>query len=817
MDILKFDQIKERLISDIRRDSLIPVIGSGFSRNCTTRNGGRVPAGEDFQKHMLDAIKKESDFTDDEFKEIENGSLSEVSTYYNQIVSPSERREYLRKNLTDVILDNPDRKAFLNLDWQYIYTLNIDDAIENNSGFSRVVYANREFNSEMLLEGNCVLKLHGDAQDIITYADSACQIFDKIQYVTSIDKNKALLARLRHDCEYQNIIYVSCSLKDEMDLSYASQIPGISKTNRYYCHVGQLSKANKISLERYKITCCIEFDNYDEMYRLLTTAFNEAKSIRVDELTNYCGRPIERLDSGYDINVPYLLQGKSPSSTKEFITIPNFFTSRTLTRVIISNMPKYTLQFLRGQGCTGKSYIGFELMQQIKDRDVYMFESKDSLSYKAFLDLLSRKNQFVFFDYKSLGIEQIEHLIQHIPDLNENNISIVLVVSKSDRDLPGIIKYSSQKGLLDSGLVTFLDLPNSFSENELQELNAKLVKSSLGVFDGGKSIVDNILFTSKTLSVENKYEQISPVIDNDRYIVSLIILAIKRKVSSKVAVEFDIENELEDQCKKAAPLIEKDCTKGYEISPDENSPIKYVLNASFWLCDYLSNFIKDKSHYRSVIVAFQKIVKSIIGLYGVPELSYTEKNAPYKDFILFDNITSVFGKDSNLYFIKDIYEALNDDLATDPNYLHQRSKCFIRLADISKKEDDKQKYLNKALRDANTAYSIFYQRYEKNNNEKVFISASHAIYTKALCLCHLCVLCKFRDVSMNSLALSTLVDALQSPFNVYEKPDKDRYNYGDDIMLFASRIIQEKKTIDQDNQNLIKELFSLLRSKKVRD
>lgn len=817
MKKVKYIQIKERLTNDIKRKSLIPIIGSGFSRGCITENGGKVPSGQDFQIHMLEEIKKTSQFSKEEYEEIEGKKFSGISTIYNEneIVPSNQRRLYLKRNFTKVILEKPEQKSFINLDWQYIYTLNIDDAIEKNSIFTQVVYANREPNEEVFQENKCVIKLHGDVSDIITYSDSVCEIFDEVQYATSIDKNKALLTRLKHDYEYQNILYIGCSLEDEIDLVYASHIPSVSATNRYFCHVGPISKVAEINLKKYGITYCVEFENYEEMYNSLVASFQEAQKVQTNELTNYCSRQIIKLGSGFEKNSPYLFQGKSPSADNNFLTIPSFFIHRKITETIIKNMSTYTLQILRGQGCSGKTYIGIELTQLIRDRDVYLFETKDGLSDNAFYDMLSRSNLLLIFDYRSLSQDQIEYLIQHVSDLHEKNDNVILISSKSDRDLPSILNYSSNKGTLDEKLVYIVDLPNMFSKEETQELNMGLVKSSFGVFDEKKSIVDNILSVSRSLTVENKYSQISPKWDNERFVISLLLLAIKRKITSKEAVEFGIEKELEEQCEKATPLIEKDYSKKYEITPKENSPVKYVLNASYWLSDFLSNYVKDSVHYSIVVLSFQKIIKSIIALKGTPKLCYTEKNAPYKDFILFDNITNVFKDDSTLFLIKDIYVALNDDLSTDPNYLHQRSKCFIRLSDVDKDTTKKEEYLNKALRDANAAYSIFDKRYNEYHNDKVFISASHALYTKALSMCHLCVLRNYVDKEMNTLALDTLILALKSPYNIYANPKIDRYNYGDDVFKFFTKVLNDKSCVNSNKQSEISELFRLLKNRKT--
>ena len=58
MEFVTFDCARDSILNDIRRHSLIPIIGSGFSRGCRTKRGGTVPSGEDYKKYMLDQIKK---------------------------------------------------------------------------------------------------------------------------------------------------------------------------------------------------------------------------------------------------------------------------------------------------------------------------------------------------------------------------------------------------------------------------------------------------------------------------------------------------------------------------------------------------------------------------------------------------------------------------------------------------------------------------------------------------------------------------------------------------------------------------------------
>ena len=225
--------------------------------------------------------------------------------------------------------------------------------------------------------------------------------------------------------------------------------------------------------------------------------------------------------------------------------------------------------------------------------------------------------------------------------------------------------------------------------------------------------------------------------------------------------------------------------------------------------EFLSSYVAG--HKKEVIEAFKYIIRQIVIRYGKPDISFSVKDAPYKDYILFDNIVYIFQKQANMFVINDIYKALNDDLSADPNYLHQRAKCCIRLSDIAKPLEEKKQYLDKAFRDANSAYSVFEMRFHDTKNDKVYISVSHTLYTKALCMCHLCNVNNFRDKSWNTATLKVLVSALQMPHNTYKKQNDDRYNYGDVVKKFSNIIMTNTDLIDNDELKTASTLINLLR------
>ena len=795
MEFVNFYEVRDKIFNDIKRHSLLPIIGSGFSHCCKTSKGGSVPSGTDYKEYMLEKIEESGIFSQTELDKLKNESFSSISEIYNndEIIPNNIRRNYLIENFSGVILDEKHKIDFLNLNWDYIYTLNIDDAIEKNSRFTQVIYANRDIYDDIFTNEPSVIKLHGDVSDIVKYKDCKCEIFDVKQYAISPETNIKLLQKLRHDLEYQNIIYIGCSLDDEIDLVLSSHFESLTKTNRYFCYVGEINALTRIRLKKYGITHCVRFEDYDCIYKELTNVFVEAEKIQKDELEKYVNYSYKTLSSGYESNYEYLFKGKSPIKNNA-VLFPNYFIPRDITKKIVNSLNKYTLVILSGQGCCGKSYVGMELISKIRDRDVYLFESTSGLSYSALTSLINEKERLLIFDEHVLSNSQIELILKHLKIISSNGTKILLISRNNDRDLPGLIRYALNCDYIEDNDINRISVSNKLSAMETKQINSLLVNSSLGVFSDDKSILDNIIYLANQLSIKNKFTKVVPQCLNERQIVCLLILAIQRKIYSKDVVLFNIEEEIIHQCKTCSPLIDQDYTKQYEISCDDNSPIKYVLNAEYWLCDFLSHFIVN--HKTEVINSFKYIIKKIITYYGRPDISHSNKDAKYKDYIMFDNIVGIFKDQANLFLIKEIYEALNDDLSSDPNYLHQRAKCYIRISAFIKDINERNEYLNKAFRDSSTAYSVFSKRYAESQNEKVYISASHTLYTKALCKCHLCRINGYIDKSQNTDACNMLYEALQSQYNTYRSPKKDIYNYGDVVKDFVNTIMMNVELID---------------------
>lgn len=168
---VEFKEVKEKFLNYFKNRNIIPIIGAGFTQGSSS-DRGIVPDAEGCKNHMLKLIRKsDADLAD----ELRNDNLSEVSSYFKNL-DITVRRKFFREYFTKVKLSQ-SKKKFLSIDWWYVYTLNIDDAIERNSMFSNVININRKFT--ITKEYKYVKKLHGDVDDFNKYDDSEIIFTDK--------------------------------------------------------------------------------------------------------------------------------------------------------------------------------------------------------------------------------------------------------------------------------------------------------------------------------------------------------------------------------------------------------------------------------------------------------------------------------------------------------------------------------------------------------------------------------------------------------------------------------------------------------------
>jgi hypothetical protein len=205
--------------------TLVPIIGSGFSGGMKTPKG-QVPTGTQMKNYMLDTIiEVKPEFTKEQLSTME---FSWVAQRFFEYVDSEKIEKYFRQFFVNINFQNNAKWNFINrIGWKYIYTLNIDTAIEDSSRNWEVFYPNSDFINESVYEKRKLFKVHGDVNQFFKTREKNTLILSQQQYINSLKENKKFQDLLISDYKGKNILYIGCSLDDELDLKYSA----ISDTN----------------------------------------------------------------------------------------------------------------------------------------------------------------------------------------------------------------------------------------------------------------------------------------------------------------------------------------------------------------------------------------------------------------------------------------------------------------------------------------------------------------------------------------------------------------------------------------------------------
>ncbi len=408
--------IKKQLATLISRNKLVPVIGSGFTRKCHALDGC-VPSGEDMSVYLKEFAAKtyEKDISN-----YENSSFSDLCPYYSKRSSVGERFSYFSSNFTNVELP-AEKISFLKLFPQYIYTLNIDDGIENNCKEYHVVLPRREFSDTYINTFSTVFKVHGDVHYYLQYISSEELIFNKRQYIDSIKSNGKMLSKLKDDFCEQNVLYIGCSLSEEPDLM--SIVTDAIKTRRsecqaYYVTSSLLEPDKKDLLEDYGITACIIVNNYSTFYQdLLTLCVKH--SMPIDPLHRYKEPQIVQVPKKDDL-INFLLDSNSmiPVPFDGKIYKPSFLITREssnaheISKNILEAL-KYNspIHIIYGHRISGKTSCLIDIFEIIKDKARYFFPSNTKIDNDTLKKLFNEKNSVFIFDTNCLEADQIFKIV----------------------------------------------------------------------------------------------------------------------------------------------------------------------------------------------------------------------------------------------------------------------------------------------------------------------------------------------------------------------------------------------------------------------
>lgn len=790
INVLKPEEIKDSLISFFKNNSLVPIVGAGFT--CGLKSfAGEVPSGEDYKKHMIgELLKKE--FSKQEKEDICSARFSTLCDFYedDENVDAETRLKYLKSNFYRVCMPQSDiRSSFFDIEWPYIYTLNIDDAIENSSCYKKVIIPNDGLNDEIFLDEKCVIKLHGDIGNIVTYNKGSGKIFTSKDYAVSINENKILLNKLRNDYKTQNILFIGCGLDDEIDLktltNWSFDCKEKDTLSRTIIFIkGYPGKLQKSKYKTYGITDIVCFDSYDAMYHLLMEAWNEAEKIQSSDLELYNRIKIDYITAKeITENQDYFLWNKILYDLKKrTIRIPYYFISRNISQDLLNNIPKNKVHLIYGSRVSGKSYLLVDLYKTIRDRQVFYFDGRSRITQKALEELLLSNHIVALFDVGTLERGQFEYILQNARNITANYNNIIINVNNNDSDTLGIVKWKLNQHIIDSSDIITYNLNNRFkAKDEMLQINKVYPLVNLPPYNEKRNILDQLIYAEQLLQKKGKYSSKRIQIENYKQLALLILLAIKEKLYSSDIINYSLDFEIGIALKKYDPFIERIETNNYEKDATDLSRIKYILNSPYWLKRELGNYARNEENYFQIGQAYKYIVNQLVEFSNYNEY---KRRKMCRDLILFDIMNEIFldKYQGNLKLIVYVYTELQEFLASDSHFLHQKAKCYLNYSYYLREKDTSEslKYLKQAKELTTISKSMIEDQYDRTANERLQITLAHTQYTYATITCGICLVGNYLNISDVEEAINAITIALLSPYNNedYQRTRIKRTSYG---------------------------------------
>lgn len=413
MEILNIERSEDRakileLCKNLlEKRALIPVIGSGFSCDAPTDNGGTIPSVSKLHAKLFSYIKEYSGYTETDLEEIKKLNLFDLAqrfwTIYNRLPSEAIHSffEYVQTNFQDISYHNDFQKNFLDVRWPYLFTLNYDSLIEdyNNRVYNPVIPympVNHNFSGGKTR----VYKLHGDAKAFTDSGDKRFLILSRDQYIDTLksDENEDMRNELLTAFSSKSILFFGCGLSEELDLLYSSQLSLQEKVKHIDPHQQAIiyisyEPDENASSSPFSIRKVDDLAPYGVTHVL--RIFSEKESaLFFSKLADFSARiqrpTIEKFLQRYSAMQFDILKAEDTacrdflfqenlvwrSIEKHMITMPGYYVTRSKiskAEEIISNGEP--LLFVSGNFFSGKTFFLIELAKIFMAKKVYIFPS----------------------------------------------------------------------------------------------------------------------------------------------------------------------------------------------------------------------------------------------------------------------------------------------------------------------------------------------------------------------------------------------------------------------------------------------------------
>ena len=761
-------EIREIISQLIKDKKLFPVFGSGFTKGCKAKNG-IVPTGKEMKEYMARFLSKVYNKEETCYKE---KSFSDLCTLFSKKSSIDEKFDYFSSNFTEVIIEET-KKDFLLLFSQYVYTLNIDDAIEHNCNKFSVLLPNMDIFEKYIEQYTTVFKLHGDVNYYLKNIENESIIFNKKEYIESIKKNGKMLAKLKEDFADKNIIYIGCSLDDEPDLLsivIEAAKKRLAESEAYYITRRDIDEEGQDLLEEYGITTIVRIEDYVSFFDdVISLCSSEDKTS--DFFDNYREPEFVRLGKS-DVSIDTLLNSNSiaPSPFEGKVYLPPYYIKRDVLDDVLFSLKNISpIHIIYGNRISGKTFFLVGLMDLIQDKSRYYFPSNVKISDERIESLLNMSNCAFLFDTNTLNEKQLQRIIKLKNIVVSKGNYIVLTINTSERNGIDLISTTNKYG--------FTKVKNVFSNHEIISLNKALqicnlptfinkerIKSykKFKTFNISRTILDNLYIIQDKFQTENPLPNFFTLSKelSIKKLALLIILATNNEISSFELSYFDIREEAISLIKEYPVLFEVGI-HNFTL-PIIDSIYKFATNSRYYLLKYLGDFSKNQKKYNLIVDSYKYIYKCI-------KESENRFNVPRKmlEYLRFDVLNDIFYKNNNSTtdLIKYIYEKFEDELNDSFQFKHQRAKSILwRYTDDLSSIQESAKYIELARFDTEGILKF-------RSNEKLKISLDHIKYTQSIIYGRICALEKYLNSDTIRVSIGYYLDALTSENNKLELED----------------------------------------------
>ena len=207
-----------KLIESLKSRKPILFVGAGFSAGAIC-NGKEIPLGKNLKKEIFDyfyVMNCPKDITDEDKKYIKEFPLSELCRAIQRENRGKELKTFLITRFKGTVANSNDPYHFLLCDyyWDRIYTLNIDDLIENIYDQKGIKYVVQNERKQKTANGERqLIKLHG----CVNQPEEGL-IFSNEDYATSLATEDYRLKEFGQDFFANDIVFVGTEF-NESDLS----------------------------------------------------------------------------------------------------------------------------------------------------------------------------------------------------------------------------------------------------------------------------------------------------------------------------------------------------------------------------------------------------------------------------------------------------------------------------------------------------------------------------------------------------------------------------------------------------------------------